>query len=89
MKETSCTVIGQTRFLCAAFLCSEFKLEDVYSEENFGGKNICGNFFCVNLFMLITGEITKIKTRKNFTPQSIHNNLCNPFTLRLNEVGNI
>ena len=39
--------------------------------------------------MLITGEITKIKTRKNFTPQSIHNNLCSPFTLRLNEVGNI
>ena len=61
MKEANCTVIEQTRFLCAAFLRSEFKLEDVYSEENFCGKNICGNFFGVNLFMLITGEITKIK----------------------------
>ena len=38
MKEASCTVIEQTRFLCAAFLRSEFKLEDVYSEENFRGK---------------------------------------------------
>ena len=39
MKETSYTIIEQTRILSTAhFLCSEFKLENIYSGVNFCGE---------------------------------------------------
>ena len=71
MKETSCTVIEQIRFLSTAFLRSEFKFENIYSGVKFCEENVCGNSFCVNIFMQIAEKIAKIKTRKNLVPHSI------------------
>ena len=55
-------MIEQTRFLSTVFLCSEFKLENIYSGVIF----ICGN-----LFLRIAEETAKLRTRKNFVPYSI------------------